>query len=118
MKRAKPAQLFATADNERAVQNDIKREATRRGHGPIGHAQKVCVDGRWFTPMARGFPDLVIPCPSIETLVIVEVKLTRKHPLDPDQTKWVKALQACTQVETWVIAQEDLPALYQVFDGN
>lgn len=67
---------------------------------------------RWLTNGVPGFPDLVLVKPP--TVLFLELKRDRKSQPTDAQVQWVTAIQACSQVEAYVVSPMDAPDLFDL----
>lgn len=95
-------------------EDQFRREVTQIAQDwgwTVAHAGRARAGRRWITPIATGFPDLVLLRPP--QLVFIELKTTRGV-RSPEQVKWIGDLQQCTGVEAYFADPDDAEELWHL----
>jgi hypothetical protein len=99
--------------SERTLQDRVVDRAKRR-HWVVAHAGKGWVgdaetgDGQFVTPMAPGWPDLMLFNPAMTGYKVIAMELKRQDGIvSPEQFIWIERLNACG-IPAVVIRPSDL----------
>jgi hypothetical protein len=97
-----------------ATLQDRVRDRAKRRHWVVAHAGKGWVGdqetgaGQFVTPMAPGWPDLMLFKPDMPGHKVVAMELkSQKGEVSPDQWTWIELLNACG-IPAVVIRPSDL----------
>jgi hypothetical protein len=107
-----PVEPATEADFQRKVIAEAKNNGWMVMHAERSMVRNTNGSIRWVTNVPAGFPDLLLVKPPL--VLFLELKKDRKSKPTDAQLSWVATLQACDQVEAYIVRPADAATIYDI----